>query len=185
MNGPGRASANTRAVAPFRNHGLSLRGDDVAHENRADHAAELQRLAPGAPEADAGHEIGRVLILVGGHGLAGVDVDAVTDGGPELVWRGAALQHGSRPAPERTEGCSRSSSWSSRASRWPARLRGRSRRNAERLIAPPAIRPRRSPRSATEQVSAIVRHANRVAATVGWQIDQKLSPDRRLTTQPV
>ena len=25
MNGSGRASANTRAVAPFRNHGLSLR----------------------------------------------------------------------------------------------------------------------------------------------------------------
>ena len=60
----GRALSEPRAVAA---------GDDVAHENRADHAAELQRLALGAPDADAGHESRRVLIFGGGHSFAGVN----------------------------------------------------------------------------------------------------------------
>jgi hypothetical protein len=83
MNGWGLAWENTTAVAPFRNHGLSLR-DKVAHQNRADHAAELQRLALGAPDADAGHERRRVLIFGGGHSFAGMDQHPLANGGLEL-----------------------------------------------------------------------------------------------------
>ena len=83
---------------------------------------------------------------------------------------------------------SRSGSWagSSSSSRpaWRAKQsRSRSRRNAELLIAIPAIRTPRSPRSPTEQVSAIRAQANRKPAPVRRQVDQKLSPDRRLTAR--
>jgi hypothetical protein len=66
----GRALSKPRAIAA---------GDNVAHENRADHAAELQRLALGAPEADAGHERRRVLIFGGGHSFAGANQHALAD----------------------------------------------------------------------------------------------------------
>jgi hypothetical protein len=58
--------------------------DDVAHERRADHAVELQLLAPVAPDAELGHERDRIRILVGGHSFAGVDQQTTADRRPEL-----------------------------------------------------------------------------------------------------
>ena len=66
----GRALSEPRALAA---------GDDVAHENRADHAAELQRLALGAPHVDAGPESRRVLVFGRGHSFAGVNQHPLAD----------------------------------------------------------------------------------------------------------
>jgi hypothetical protein len=55
--------------------------DDIDHQHAADHAAESKIVWRWAPDADAGHELGGALVLDSRHALAGVDVDAVTDGG--------------------------------------------------------------------------------------------------------
>jgi hypothetical protein len=61
--------------------------DDLHHQHAADHAAELKRVGRWAFDADAGHELGPALVLDSRHALAGVDVDALADGGLELTRR--------------------------------------------------------------------------------------------------
>jgi hypothetical protein len=83
MNGSGRASANTRAVAPFRNHGLSLRVTMSRTKTEPITPPNCNASRWGT-DANAGHEGGGVLILGGGHSFAGVDQHPLANGGLEL-----------------------------------------------------------------------------------------------------
>jgi hypothetical protein len=61
--------------------------DDIDHQHRANDAAELKLVGRWALDAATGHELGPALVLDSRHALAGVDVDALADGGLEWTRR--------------------------------------------------------------------------------------------------
>jgi hypothetical protein len=79
MNGSGLASANARAVAPFRNHGLSLRVTMSRTKTEPITPPNCNASRLGAPYVNAGHERRRVLIFGGGHSFAGVNQHPLAD----------------------------------------------------------------------------------------------------------